>query len=302
MLDQVNQAALKELTNQLTQDQMNQMGSERAKMLTNILLASAGIGATGIGLSHLLSLNQRQALKKKPNVSEVRVELYGQEKDRRQKANRKRRLVNPNVFSYTDSPSTPKVKLASDFTNLLTSPIKYTSELISEITNPSSPTLYSDVSFLPMAALTGAVGLGGGAYGVNKLVSSLREAARKKELARAEKEFEEALAMASKTASEGNTLLNNVDRIANVMSKYAVGESLVSPEAAATARTMLSAYITAAMALGGVGLYGSFKANKAKSKAKAIERAQLERMQEQSQRQYPAIYAEPGVSVDDYEY
>jgi uncharacterized protein HemX len=306
-----NTASFENAVSQIQNLRSSAMPEERQKFLLNLLLATGAAGAGIAGLSHLQSLNKRQTSAKKPHISEVRVELFGQEKDKRQKSNRRKRLVNPNLFSYTDAPDSPKIKFsaltdsankktASDFLNFTTNPSAYLSELGRSLTSSGGKGLTDSSLFLPAALLAGSAGLGGGYYATNKLLNKLRETARNKELAKAELEFEAALAESAKTASNKNCLFDNTSRIVNVLDKVADG-GLVSPGVSHAARNIVGLYLTAALALGGVGAYGSYKSNKAKSKSKAIERAQLERLSQMSQRQYPAIYAEPGVSADDSE-
>jgi hypothetical protein len=103
----------------------------------------------------------------------------------------------------------------------------------------------------------------------------------KAELAKAEQEYEQALAAppASKVASERGELARNFDRLIDVFEKHAVASPMVSPGTSQAAGLLAGLYLTTLMAGGAMGARAGFNAGSKDWKTNALRRAQLQRLQ-----------------------
>jgi len=141
--------------------------------------------------------------------------------------------------------------------------------------------------WFPTAAAAAIAGGGLVGYkGTNALLGKVRDAAAKAEIARAQREYEEAMfgeKPGLKLAGEVCRLTQSLAKIVPVVEKAAVANpSLLEPKMERVASTMAGLY--ALLAAGGTaaGAYHGYKAQRRKSDTAAISRAQKERQLSQA--------------------
>lgn len=140
--------------------------------------------------------------------------------------------------------------------------------------------------FLPAVAALTAGGLGLGYMAGDATIKDIRDASANAELARARREYEEALREEHegfKRSNERGELAQQFDRIINCLNrngvKVAAGNP--SPELSRTIGLLAGILLTGAGGAAAVGAYNGWNSAKSKSKQKAVQRARKERMNQQ---------------------
>lgn len=145
--------------------------------------------------------------------------------------------------------------------------------------------------FMPAAA---GVGLASGLAGyklTNNLLDSIRNKAKAKELERARSEYQQAMMGAqNKVSEERSKLAMDCDRIVNALT--ADGSKLSQSQPGDTQRMLgllAGLYLTAMGGAAGYGALKGFKTQRAGSKTRAVERAQLEQQLSQQRQLTPVV-------------
>lgn len=133
-------------------------------------------------------------------------------------------------------------------------------------------------------ALTGTTLAAGtaGYLGMDKLLDSLRKRTRQRELKRAKKDYEQALAQVvggQKEAEDRGDFAKSMDRICDALA--GPSHDKLSADDGGNASRMISLltglYILGMGTAGGLGFQKGFKSQRAGSKSRAVDRAQLEK-------------------------
>lgn len=270
-------------------------------------IAKAGLGAGTLlaGLRALTRLNREQvAHKELPTGGRVNVELFAPVRKRNRRLRSTPAEVSyappPSIMPYPGLPAPAQPKLASDLSNFASHPIGWVKDLAQGAMSGRNATKPMHLPWYPAAALATGVGaFGAGHVATDMIMRKIRDAAMKQELARAEREYEEALQgdlSAGKLASERSKLASNFDRIVAVFEKHAnVGAAgqLASPESTQLASLAAGLYLTSMLAAGGIGLRAGYNSAKKNWKSNALQRAQIQRLQSPNRDQPVEIMAEP---------
>jgi hypothetical protein len=154
-------------------------------------------------------------------------------------------------------------------------------QTVKNILSGANATRLRHLPWFPTAA-AGAITAGGllGYKGTDALLSKMRDAAAKAEIARAQQEYEDAMfgeRPGLKLAGEKSQLARSFSKIVPVMQKLSADTSILKPEAERVASAMVGLY--AMLAAGGTaaGAYHGFKSQRSKSDTAAVRRAQKER-------------------------
>ena len=263
---------------------MSNVAKQQAiRNIQNVGMAGLGAGTVLAGLRALMRLNREQVSHKTiPTGGTVNVELFAPEKKRNL-----RKKNDPSALAYSPMqlgfgvPSS-QMKLASELANVVQHPIQYAKELGSNVVSGAKATTPMQLPwYLPAVVGAGALSFGASHLASNAIMKRLRDDAMKAELAKAEQEYEQALAAppASKTASERGELARNFDRLIDVFEKHAVASPMVSPGTSQAAGLLAGLYLTTLMAGGAMGARAGFNAGSKDWKTNALRRAQLQRLQ-----------------------
>lgn len=284
-----HQALVDEVVARLMSPQVRETAKQNVR---GILGVGAGAGLTLAGLYNLAQLNRQQLVSKLPRQQAVQIELFDTQRKKRRK-----KKQDPDLFSYSTIPAFVPIGPGANKTSAdnWQDWFNKSYDVVNKGEKATSPWHLPDHA--PSMAAAGLLGFGGSYWLANKIFQAARNKAMKIQLQKAEKDYEDALYDAGteeKVASERSHLGQQFDRIVAVLRKHgAITEvtnekvesldklSAEDPLSAGTAQLsgrLAGYYLTAALLAAAYGAHSGFKNQRAGSKTKAIERAQLERL------------------------
>lgn len=225
-----------------------------APALTQIALLAAASGMGVAAFQRLLRLNKEQMGQSSLGSTVYPVRIYSELED--------------------DGKNKKKVAYVN--------PITILSEGLSG-TNASSPAHFP--WFWPAAAVT-AGGVGIGAYKLtDDLLQSLKVRASKARIEKAKKDYLEALSPpppeGNKTSSSRTKLAREFDRLFEVFDRHDYKVAFSKGDASRLTGLLAGIYLAAATGGLGFGLYAGYKGHNSASETKALERANMERLNQQ---------------------